>query len=284
VAEPHTSEIVGLGSWLATAPGRYVLDWEQTQFDELTANWFGYRALQMGLTQVDALRRNRMPQRWAAVSSLQDLAGTSPQDAGDTQAAADVDAARGATAADPVLVADFTELPFESASLDLVVLPHTLEFVADPHACLREVERVLMPEGRVLICGFNGFSLWGLRQTLGRHLGPLGGGYFLPRAGEFIAYTRCKDWLRLLGFQMEKGRFGCYRPPVGSARWLERFAFVEPVGERWWPVLGAVYVLIGVKRVRGMRLVGPAWKAAGRARAGRLTTAVPTSSAPLQRD
>ncbi|MCX8006464.1 MAG: SAM-dependent methyltransferase, partial [Burkholderiaceae bacterium] len=68
--------MIGLGAWLDTAPGRYVLDWEQAQFDELTADWFGYHALQLGLTQLDALRRNRMPQRWAAVSSLLDLAGS----------------------------------------------------------------------------------------------------------------------------------------------------------------------------------------------------------------
>jgi hypothetical protein len=41
-----------------------------------------------------------------------------------------------------------------------------------------------------------------------------------------------------------------------SERWLERFAWMDPVGDRWWPVLGAVYFLVAVKRVRGIRLVG----------------------------
>jgi hypothetical protein len=81
-------------------------------------------------------------------------------------------------------------------------------------------------------------------------------GLFLPRAGEFIGYWRARDWLRLLGFEVEAGRFGCWRPPLSSERWLQRFAWMDRVGDRWWPVLGAVYVICAVKRVRGMRLVG----------------------------
>ena len=66
-----------------------------------------------------------------------------------------------------------------------------------------------------------------------------------------------RDWLRLLSFEVERGRFGCYRPPLATQRWLDRFrAGWKRPGDRWWPVLGAVYFLVAVKRVRGMRLVG----------------------------
>jgi hypothetical protein len=123
---------------------------------------------------------------------------------------------------------------------------------------LREVGRVLVPEGRVVITGFNPTSLWGLRQGLARmrRRTGLGGPLFLPRAGDFIGYWRLRDWLRLLGFEVELGRFGCWRPPFRTQRWLERGGWMESLGERWWPVLGAVYVLVAVKRVRGVRLVG----------------------------
>ncbi|WP_223717365.1 class I SAM-dependent methyltransferase, partial [Escherichia fergusonii] len=63
---------------------------------------------------------------------------------------------------------DFHALPFPANSLDLVVLPHALELASDPHETLREVERVLVPEGRVVILGFNPASLWGLWQRAGR--------------------------------------------------------------------------------------------------------------------
>jgi SAM-dependent methyltransferase len=133
-----------------------------------------------------------------------------------------------------------------------VVLPHSLEFARDPHQMLREVERVLRAEGRLVITGFNPASLWGARQSLCR----VGASPFLPRAGQFIGLPRIKDWLKLLSFEAQRGRFGCYVPWVRTQKWLERWSFLEKVGDRWWPVLGSVYLLTAVKRVRGMRLVG----------------------------
>jgi len=128
----------------------------------------------------------------------------------------------------------------------------------DPHLTLAEVERVLMPEGRIVILGFNPASLWGLRQRFGRLRRRLGGRspLFLPRPGDFIGYWRLRDWLRLLSFEVEGGRFGGYRPPLNSERWLSRYGWMDRTGDRWWPVFGAVYMLVAVKRVRGMRLVG----------------------------
>ena len=127
----------------------------------------------------------------------------------------------------------------------------------------REVERVLVPEGRVVICGINPLSLWGLRQRRAHLYRRLGfGELYLPHEGEFIGYWRLRDWLRLLSFEVESGRFGCYRPAVTDPRWLERFQWMDRAGARWWPIFGAVYFLVATKRVRGMRLLGPAWKAA----------------------
>jgi SAM-dependent methyltransferase len=170
---------------------------------------------------------------------------------------------------------DFAALPFPANSLDLVVLPHTLELDADPHATLREVERVLVPEGRVVISCVNPASLWGLRQRRAHVYRRLGiGQLFLPREGEFIGYWRLRDWLRLLSFEVESGRFGCYRPAVLSEPMLQRFAWMDPVGARWWPIFGAVYFLVAVKRVRGMRLLGPAWKTS----AARVAKPVPVAN------
>ena len=241
--------ILELAAWLQTAPGRYVLGWEQDRLDQEVADAFGFHALQLGLPQLDGLRANRMPHRWLATDALA-LAPGRP--------AANADAAPDAGPSS--LHCHFDALPFPSASVDLVVLPHALELARDPHQTLREVERVLVPEGRVLIAGFNPASLWGLRQRGGRFVRSLGlarrQGPYLPRTGEFIGYWRLRDWLRLLGFEVEAGRFGCWRPPVSSPAWLERWAWVDRVGEHWWPVLGAVYFVVAVKRVRGMRLVG----------------------------
>ncbi len=220
--------------------------------------------MQLGLPQLDALGANRMPHRWLAVESPRDddeaLAVSSEPGVDPMSDDSAIGAGERAFVASPALRCHFDALPFDSASLDLVVLPHTLELARDPHLTLREVERVLVPEGRALIVGFNPASLWGARQRLGRLRQSLPfasrGELFLPRAGEFIGYRRLRDWLRLLSFEVEAGRFGCYVPPVTSARWFARYGWMEKAGEHWWPVFGALYYIVAVKRVRGMRLVG----------------------------
>lgn len=240
-----SGHIISLHEWFETPPGRYLLEWESAQFDRTVADIFGYHALQLGLPELDALKTNRMPHRWLATSEP-------------------VAVANGAASAAPrtALVTDFAALPFAENSLDLVVLPHALELNVDPHATLREVARVLVPEGRVVICGLNPASLWGLRQRRAQLYQRLGFGTpFLPAAGEFIGYWRLRDWLRLLNFEVETGNFGCYRPAVRSEKWLGRFRWMDWGGDHWWPIFGAVYFLVAVKRVHGMRLLSPAWKA-----------------------
>jgi len=235
--------------WFETPPGRYLLAWERAEFDRAVGDIFGFHALQLGLPEVDALQANRMPHRWLALSEPQ----ATP------------------TGAKPALVTDFAALPFEENSLDLVVLPHSLELNADPHATLREVERVLVPEGKVVICCLNPASLWGLRQRRAHLYRKLGfGELYLPAEGEFIGYWRLRDWLRLLSFEVEASAFGWWRPSFKTDRWLERFDWLDHAGERWWPIFGAAYFIVAVKRVRGIKLIGRAWK-----------TASPIATAPV---
>ena len=230
--------------WIQTPAGRYLLAWESAQIDAVVADIFGYHALQLGLPEFDTLRANRMPHQW--------LAADHPDYLSD----------RIQTPRAIALITDFSALPFPSSSVDLVILPHTLEFCDDAHAALREVERVLVPEGRVVITGFNPGSLWGMQQRRYHLYQRLGLGQpFLPETAEFLGSWRLRDWLKLLSFEVETHTFGCYRPGLHSERWLQRFAWMDAVGRRWWPIFGAGYLLVGVKRVRGMRLLGPAWKA-----------------------
>lgn len=228
------ASIIELAEWLQTPTGQYLLAWERQRIDAAVADMFGFHALQLGLPELPALAANRVPHRWLALDSL-----STPK-------------VEGVSAS---LHCEFDELPFASASLDLIVLPHALELARDPHQTVREAERVLRPEGRIVITGLNPASMWGVRQNLGR-LRQRDRKLFLPRAGEFIGYWRLRDWLRLLGCEVESAQFGCYAPPLRSEEWLQRWRWIESVGSRWWPVLGAVYFITAVKRVPGMRLIG----------------------------
>ena len=214
-----------LARWLETPPGAYMLGWELDQYDSAVEDIFGFLAVQVGLPGVDFLRRNRISYRFPLALEP-----------------------GGAVTADPL------QLPIASQSVDLLVLPHVLEFSSDPHALLREAERVLMPEGQIVISGFNTLSLWGLKQSLSRR------GSDHPWNARMIGLLRLKDWLKLLGFELNGGKFGCYAPPFSSDKWLTRFDFMEKAGARWWPIAGGVYVVRAVKRTVGMRLVTPAWK------------------------
>ncbi len=228
------TDIVGLGAWFDSAPGAYVRNWEQAQFDNIVADVFGFNALQVGLPELDVLRSNRMP--------FKIYVGTHDWDDPGGQWHAQV-------------VATPEELPFESQSIDLLVLPHAFECTEHPHRVLREVERVLVPDGRVVISGFNPWSLWGVRGRLP------GVEAWLPHPPSAqVSLPRLKDWLKLLSFEIDQGRYGCYAPACESERWLRRWGFMEKAGEKWWPVCGAVYVVSAVKRVRGMRILGAPWK------------------------
>ncbi len=220
---PRTS---ALADWFATPLGQYVIDVEQTYFDKEVADVFGFNAFQIGLPEHDFLRANRMPFR--CVTS------------------------RGGKVS---FAADSRALPIRSGVADLIILPHAIEFSENPHQVLREVQRVLMPEGHVMLSGFNPWSLWGARR-----LATLSPDY--PWRGQFVSLARIRDWLALLGFEVASGRMGCYVPPIANDKWRARFDFMDKAGDRWWPFAGGVYFLHGIKRVQGMRLITPKWKAA----------------------
>lgn len=210
--------------WFDTPLGQHLLFREQLYFDNAVSDVFGFNAVQVGLPHLDFLRNSRIPLRVSCA----------------VEAPADV-------RADPMF------LPFECQSLDLILLPHVLEYSANPHQVLREAERVLRPEGRLVLAGFNPRSLWGMARCL------LGGERGYPWNGNFLNVSRVKDWMALLGLEVAAGSMCCYRPPVNQEHWLRRLRFMEPAGDRWWAMGGGVYFLQAVKRVQGMTIIQPQW-------------------------
>ncbi len=211
--------------WFKTSLGQYLIEHEYGYYDQVVINIFGYNAAQIGLPQFNFLRLNRMPLHLSV--GLENPSSV-------------------------LAAADF--LPIQSNSMDLVILPHVLEFNANPHQILREVHRILIPEGHIIISGFNPISLWGachyLRSTRRE----------FPWNGNFIALSRLKDWLKLLDFEMAGGRLCCYTPPFQQEKWRQRLIFMEAAGDRWWPISGGVYFLHAIKHMHGMRIIKPGWK------------------------
>jgi SAM-dependent methyltransferase len=242
-------KIQTMHDWLMTPVGQYILGWEESHFQTLSADIFGFNAVQIGFPEINTLQENRMTNRWYTHPFMPESEIRRMQETGHFSEP-DSDSVRIS------LVHNIDELPFASESVDLIVLPHAFEFARSPHQILREVNRVLIPEGQVIISGFNPASLWGIRQ----HFSHLSGNRFLPEYAEFLSLSRLKDWLKLLNFEISRGYFGCYRPPCRTRRWLRRFAFMEKTGNRWWPYLGAVYLICAIKRVHGVHLINPAFR------------------------
>lgn len=236
--------------WLETPEGDAILAWERARIDAMVADLFGFNALQIGHSDLDLLRANRIPYRHRCESPEAWLTAQVPE--------ADAGVSRS--------LCDFHALPFASNSMDLVLMPHVLEFAADPHQVLREVERILIPEGRLILFGFNPFSLWGLARQLPQwhnNKQRAAGAAARPRYpfdGQFIAVPRLKDWLQLLGMEIERGAFGAYLPPGLSPAWQHRLHFLDAAGDRWWGFAGGVYLLQAVKHVCSMHLITPNWR------------------------
>jgi SAM-dependent methyltransferase len=237
----------GLRDWYGSSLGGEFLDAERQVLDQVLPDLFGYHLLQVGApAQVNLVECSR-------ISHCMVLDNGPPEPH--------------AGAAPHCLYAEAGALPVASDSLDVLLLPHTLEFEANPHQVLREADRTLVPEGHVVVLGFNPWSLWGVWRLL------TGWRQRAPWCGRFFSLTRVKDWLALLGFDTLHTRTFFFRPPVRRAGVRRRLAFLERAGQRWWPILGGGYVLVARKRVSTFTPIRPRWRAQAQFVPGRVSQA-----------
>lgn len=227
--------------WLASPLGEYLLANEQPFYDDIVTDIFGFNAVQIGFYEVNLLINSRIPTQLHTEEIMS---------SNDAVTKVDVHC-------------DGDALPFAPESLDLVLLPHVLEFSANPHQALREVERVLMVEGYVIISGFNPYSSWGLNRFLRNRYKknkPENNDLAYPWCGQFFSQTRIKDWLALLGLELVSTHNTCYNFPSNHNKWLVRFKILDKIGRKCWPKLGGIYYIVAKKRVASMTLLKPNWK------------------------
>lgn len=155
-----------------------------------------------------------------------------------------------------VMYAAAEAMPLETKSVNILLLPHVLEFSHDPHRVLREASRVLMPEGHLVLICFNPYSFWGIRRALS---GLVGDGQAAPWHGRFFGLSRVKDWISVLGFEFVSGSTAYYLPPFKSVKIRKRLRFLHKMGPRWWPMWSAVFILVARKREVGMTPIVP-WR------------------------
>ena len=221
-----------LQTWYQTPLGKSVADCERQLVTESVADLFGYHLLQVGrLNEANWLSGSRVSHCEVMDFPPANLTMNTRGFQGVPES-----------------------LPIQTDSMDVIVLPHVLEFSQQPHAVLREVERVLIPEGHVLMLVFNPWSNWLMWRWL------LGWRKCVPWCGRFLSTTRIKDWLALLGFDIVKVKGYYYRPPVKRQAILERLQFWETAGQRLWPIFGAANLIVARKRVVTVTPIRERWR------------------------
>ncbi|MDX1296986.1 MAG: methyltransferase domain-containing protein [Pseudomonas sp.] len=216
-ADSEWLDLIGAArSWLGGPLGQLLLEQERQLLEEELARFFGGYLVHYG------------------------PAADTPPDAQQIQRSVRV----GAPFKGVEIVCEEQAWPLTEHAADVVVLQHGLDFSLSPHGLLREAARSVRPGGHLLIVGINPMSSWGMRHLFTRDA---------LRQARCIAPSRVSDWLHLLGFALEKRRFGCYRPPLSSPAWQARLVSLERLGAAWKLPGGGVYVLVARKLVVGLR-------------------------------
>lgn len=147
----------------------------------------------------------------------------------------------------------YKELPIASGSVDLVVLPHTLEFLDNPRKLLNEACRLVKPEGDIVIFGFNPYSLWGLTKWWSGHKK-------VPWSGHFTPASKIINWLTLADFQLVRQDMLMFRPPLQHPSLLKKLAILEWAGTKSNAFFGGVYAITAKAKVIPLTPIKLHWK------------------------
>ncbi len=196
-----------LQQWLLYTPhGRYTLLNERRFYHNSVHNVFGYHALQIGLPKLNFLQGNKISRHYIIGDNIK---------------------------------CHLNYLPFENNSIDLIVCPHTLEFLPNYYQVLQEFGRVLIPRGKLIITSFNRNSFLGYQYQKNN---------FLQEAKP-LQLEIIKQQLQNLHFNIHGGKFFGYCPLINDAKLLSRLSFMDKIGDRWFPTYANVFGLIAVKDV-----------------------------------
>lgn len=149
---------------------------------------------------------------------------------------------------------DCHELPILTGTIDLVILPHTLEFIDHPRQLLVEACRIIKPEGLIVISGFNSYSLWGLKRFLNKDKKTI------PWSVSALQAYKVKNWLKLADFELEKETTIMFRPPVNHISTYDKLHFLETIGSKILPMSGGVYLLLARAKEIPLTPIRLKWK------------------------
>lgn len=216
--------------WLAQFLGARILEAEQKLLTRIYAERYGKHAVLVGVPRQHILLKSNVMSNHVVLSPLINKHKHIQN-----------------------IESDFYELPIIPGSVDLVILPHTLEFIDNPHRLLVEACRIVKPEGDIIVLGFNPFSLWGLKRYLAKNKNT-------PWNGNFIGASEVIKWLKLADFQIIQQEMLLFRPPVAKEKVFQKLHFLEWLGGKCFTPFGGIYALTAKAKMIPLIPIKLHWK------------------------
>ncbi len=240
--------IESLSGWYKTQSGQATLTKLDEQCAEVLSEIFGYYAVEMGVLsgQHSLLQQTRI----ATSFTLIDKAGSNLLSIKPKKRIEGDQLETFST-----LISSNEQLPLATDNIDLVLGTHVLELSKDPHQVLREIDRVLVPEGHCILIGFNPFAISGLADQLRSKI------LRKKEPFELRSASRIRDWFSLLGFEVLDVHYMGLRPNVKSKKLFDSLSKLENWGEIAGPLLGKLYMIHAKKQVVAMTPYKKVWRA-----------------------
>jgi len=228
-------------SWYQTLTGQAALYSTKELCTKTMSEIFGYYAIQIGMLskECDFLKDSRINASYSLAS---------PENLLELN-----DGSKGLV--DHAVISSNEHLPISTDNIDLVVASHVLETSNNPHQVLREIDRVLVPEGHCILIGLNPYSLSNINRSVIPNLKKKQETYKMRSA------ARVKDWFSLLGFEVLDINYTGFRPALNNQRIFNSLKWIDRLGEYAGPMLGSMYIVHAKKQVVAMRPNKKVWRA-----------------------
>lgn len=233
-------------NWYQTLAGQSALASTEALCAKTMSEIFGYYAIQIGMLsgECDLLKDSRINAGFSLANPDNFIGIHADND----------------KPIDHAVISINEQLPISTDNVDLVVASHVLEMSENPHQVLREIDRVLVPEGHCILIGFNPFALSNINKPR-RFFRKAKQESYTQKSYKMRSVHRVRDWFSLLGFEVLEVNYMGFRPTFKSQKIFNSLQWLERWGEYVGPLLGSMYIVHAKKQVIAMRPDKKVWRA-----------------------
>ena len=201
--------------WYNSLEGQYVLNSIDDKIGNILSEIFGYYAVEFGVhTQIKSLlNKSRIKNNITIYSELPPFITKHYH-----------------------IIAEPEFLPIVFDNIDLVIASHVFEASQYPHQVLREIDRILVPEGHCLLIGFNPISFFGKSKIFRLNK-------YTSKDHTLRSIGKMKDWFRVRGFEIIHTQTFGFRPVLEQRKIFSSLVFLEKIGKHTDGKWGSVYLI-----------------------------------------